>query len=166
MLCQRFSLCEQWKRVWQILCVKSFCRDGFVGHMLCTTSMLQGYVVHHQPPLCTMDIFHCLVVHMKHAQNRHFLSVFGGGTLAYRCIDSGHTRVVHKGTDTQYSILVVHNVHADQGSQCSSIQTYTLVVHKCRCVLIRWCTLWTIEILYSTLNKMLVEVDRSWSNGS
>ena len=29
------------------------CASGFVEPMLCTTSMVQGYVVHHQPAFCT-----------------------------------------------------------------------------------------------------------------
>ena len=32
--------------------------------------------------------------------------------------------------DTEYSHSVVHNVHTNQGSQYSSVPTYTLVVHN------------------------------------
>ena len=31
---------------------------GFLENMLCTTSMVQSYIVHHQPELCTNDL-HC-----------------------------------------------------------------------------------------------------------
>ncbi len=40
------------------------------------------------------------------------------------------TQVVHKGMDTEYSHSVVYNIHTNQGSQCSSVPTYTLVVHN------------------------------------
>ena len=43
--------------------------------------------------------------HKEHAKNGHFLSYF-------------------------YAIFVVDNEHANQGSQCSSVPTYTLVVHN------------------------------------
>ncbi len=38
--------------------------------------------------------------------------------------------VVTPGTVTEYSHSVVHNVHTNQGPQCSSVPTYTLVVHN------------------------------------
>ncbi len=46
-----------------------------------------------------------------------------------RCVDNEHTQVVHKGTDAEYSHLVVHNVQTNQGSQYSSVPTYPLVVN-------------------------------------
>ena len=36
----------------------SVCPSTFVGHMLWTTSMVQSYVVHRRPVLCTTDL-HC-----------------------------------------------------------------------------------------------------------
>ena len=100
------------------------CLSGFVRATLCTTSMVQNYIVHRQPALCTGDL-HCaqrgrLSVRSRGFHFFHFLSV--------RCVDS--KQVVHKGTDTQYSIFVVDNEHANQGSQCSSVPTHTLVVHN------------------------------------
>ncbi len=92
---------------------------GLVRAMLCTTSTVQDYVLHHQPEFYTLvhkgdlcprevvvapGVYHFLVVYMEHAQNGHFLSE--------------HTQVVHK---------VVHNKHANQGSQCSSVPKYTVM---------------------------------------
>ena len=31
-------------------------QSGFAGHMLCTTAMIQSYVVHHQSALCIMVV--------------------------------------------------------------------------------------------------------------
>ncbi len=73
------------------------CISGFVGHMLCTTSMV--HVVHHQPALCNMvhkgdliffkgvnlNIFHCLVVQLEHAENGHFLSIYKSFTAETSC---------------------------------------------------------------------------------
>ena len=49
---------------------------------------------------------------MEHAQNIQFLSE--------------HTKVVH---NVEYSIFVVYNEHANQGSQCSSLPTCNMVEH-------------------------------------
>ena len=57
-----------------------------------------------------------------------------------------------RGMDTESSHLVVHDVHTNQGSQCSSGPTYTLVVHNDKVVHMaifhvhykpapRWCTI-------------------------
>ena len=35
-----------------------------------------------------------------------------------------------KDTDPEYSHLVLRNVYTNQGAQCSSVPTYTLVVHN------------------------------------
>ena len=43
--------------------------------------------------------------------------------------NSEHAMVVHRGMDAEYSHSVAHNVHTNQGSQCSSVPMYTLVVH-------------------------------------
>ena len=57
---------------------------GLVRPTLCTTSMVQEYIVHHQP-WCKRGTYVCVAphiflfwwftFHMEHAQNRHFLSV-------------------------------------------------------------------------------------------
>ena len=59
---------------------------------------------------------------------RHF-SVFDGSQATYK-------KTTHFGI--YYSIFVVDNKHANQGSQCSSVPTYmfTLVVHNIACLLV------------------------------
>ena len=66
--------------------------------MLCTTSTVQDYVVHHCPALCTMVHKRDLCLWELGVASRHF-SFFD-------------------------------NEHANQGSQCSYVRTYTLVVHN------------------------------------
>ena len=98
-------------------------------------------IVHHRPALCTIvhnedllflevgvipNIFHFLVVHMEHTANGHFLSV-NYCNFPDLWAHSENARVVHKGTNTEYSHMLVHNIHTNQGSKCSSVSTYTLV---------------------------------------
>ncbi len=96
----------------------SACLSEFVEPKLCITLTVQSYVVLHRPVLCTPD----LVVHLSAQGRPNF---------------SGHpwiTLIVHVGSQRTYSggaqessILVVHSVHTNQGSQCSSVPKYTLV---------------------------------------
>ena len=58
-------------------------------------------------------------------RHQNIIRVFEGGW-----VDNEHTQVVHKGTDAQYSVFVVDHKHTNQGSQCSYVATYTLVVHN------------------------------------
>ena len=64
---------------------------------LCTT--LCTCVVHHdaQGGLCQRDIFHFMMVHMEHAQNGPFLSVFGGAQehTTYTFLGGGTPYMVH-----------------------------------------------------------------------
>ena len=108
----------------------------WVWATLCTTSTVQDYVLHHGAQGRPMSVRSR--VHHRHFSffggqhgtctwNGHFLSV-SGGTQEHTCpYVVGHkniqqTQVVHNGIDTEYSHSVVHNVHTNQGSQCSSVR--------------------------------------------
>ncbi len=68
-----------------------------------------------------LNIFHFLLVHMNILKTHTFCQWTGNYSelLQFpRWVHSEHALVVHKGTDTEYSHLVVHNVHTNQGSQC------------------------------------------------
>ena len=67
--------------------------------------VIQDYVVHHRPVLCTTNL------RLHHGAQGEPMSVRSGGC-------------------PQHSIFVVDNKHANQGSQSSSVLTYTLVVHN------------------------------------
>ncbi len=82
----------------------------FVRATLRTTSTVQDYIVRHQPALCTTDLHFapptCIVHHGAQ-----------GGPMSMR--SRGHSAY-----DS-----VVHNVHTNNGSQCSSVPPY-FVVHN------------------------------------
>ncbi len=127
----------------------------FVEPMLCTTSTVHNFnrtelhcaqsscVVHCQPALwCTRGTYYTNVFSIfwgveftwKILQTDTFCPYYSAHLpilLQFsRWVHSKHTEMMHKGLDTEYSHLVAHNVHTNQGWQCSSVLTYTLVVHN------------------------------------
>ncbi len=78
----------------------SVCLFGFVIPTLCTTSWAQDYLVHHRPALCTTNL---------------------------RCVPWCTRRAY---VDMSVRSIMIDNVHANQGSRCNSVLTYTLVVHN------------------------------------
>ena len=93
---------------------------GFVRATLCTTSMLQDYSVHRRPALCTMvqkgDLCPCEVWRFSFCGGSHRTC-----TKRTLFVHSSCTRA------RTHSIPVVDNEHGNQGSQCSSVPTLSVV---------------------------------------
>ncbi len=90
--------------------VLSICLSEVVGLMLRLISMVQTYVVHYQPALCTTDM-HCV----HHGAQ--------GGPTFLRWCTRAWTQSIVIWWFTMHIQIKVHNA-------CSSVSTYTLVVRS------------------------------------